>query len=112
MSNRSSGNCHNDETALAQRLLPQPCTPSNKIPFGAGRPNARASSVNATARFCSQSFSALYDAFYARQELTTAHILQALAQTVPLAKTLDVHIDRLRNWAEGRARNASVTRVA
>ena len=57
MSNRSSGNCHSRETALAHRLLPQPCTPSSKIPFGAGRPNARASLVNATARLFSQSLS-------------------------------------------------------
>ena len=54
--------------------------------------------------------SALYDAFYARIELTTAHVLAALAQTVPLAKTMDEQINRLRCWAEGRARNASVPR--
>ena len=52
--------------------------------------------------------SALYDAFYARIELTTEHILEALRQTVPLAKTMDEQINRLRSWAEGRARNASV----
>lgn len=51
--------------------------------------------------------SALYDAFSARSELTTKHILQALRQTVPLATTMDEHIDRLRRWSEGRARNAS-----
>jgi ATP-dependent 26S proteasome regulatory subunit len=51
--------------------------------------------------------SALYDAFYAKTELTTAHVLTALAQTVPLAKTMDEQIGRLRRWAEGRARNAS-----
>ncbi|PWU08437.1 MAG: ATPase [Verrucomicrobia bacterium] len=54
--------------------------------------------------------SALYDAFYARQELTTEHILTSLAQTVPLAKTMDQQISALRAWAEGRARNASVAR--
>jgi SpoVK/Ycf46/Vps4 family AAA+-type ATPase len=52
--------------------------------------------------------SALYDAFYARQELSTENIRTGLAQTVPLAKTMDKQIDDLRNWAEGRARNASV----
>ena len=51
--------------------------------------------------------SALYDAFYGHQEVTTEHILHALAQTVPLAKTMDEQISRLRAWAEGRARNAS-----
>lgn len=55
--------------------------------------------------------SALYDAFYEGKELTTDHILGALAQTVPLARTMDEQINRLRSWAEGRARNASVARV-
>jgi ATP-dependent 26S proteasome regulatory subunit len=54
--------------------------------------------------------SALYDAFYASQEITTESVLAALSQTVPLAKTMDEQINRLRNWAEGRARNASVPR--
>ncbi len=51
--------------------------------------------------------SALYDAFAERQELSTGHIREALGQTVPLARTLDERISRLRHWAEGRARNAS-----
>jgi len=54
--------------------------------------------------------SALYDAFYAKQEITTDSILTTLSQTVPLAKTMDEQINRLRSWAEGRARNASVPR--
>jgi len=37
-------------------------------------------------------------------------VLQALAETVPLARTMDEQISQLRNWAEGRARNASVAR--
>jgi SpoVK/Ycf46/Vps4 family AAA+-type ATPase len=56
--------------------------------------------------------SALYDAFYARQELTTEHLLVALTQTVPLAKTMAEQISALRAWADGRARNASVPRAA
>jgi hypothetical protein len=56
--------------------------------------------------------SALYDAFYDKGDITTASILAALAQTVPLAKTMDEQINRLRSWAEGRARNASVPREA
>ena len=52
--------------------------------------------------------SALYDAFYAGEELTTGHILESLTQTVPLAKTMDEQISRLRGWAEGRARHASL----
>jgi ATP-dependent 26S proteasome regulatory subunit len=54
--------------------------------------------------------SALYDAFHSHCEVTTEHILAALAQTVPLAKTMDEQISRLRHWAVGRARNASVPR--
>ncbi len=55
--------------------------------------------------------SALYDAFYARTEITANHIGEALSQTVPLAKTMDEHVTRLRAWADGRARNASPIRV-
>jgi SpoVK/Ycf46/Vps4 family AAA+-type ATPase len=51
--------------------------------------------------------SALYDAFYARHELTTPHILEALRETVPLARTMDEQINRFRAWAVGRARQAS-----
>lgn len=55
--------------------------------------------------------SALYDAFYAHGELNNAHVLTALSQTVPLAKTMDEQISRLRSWADGRARNASIPRL-
>ncbi|MGH7968498.1 MAG: AAA family ATPase, partial [Limisphaerales bacterium] len=55
--------------------------------------------------------SALYDAFYAKEELNTRHVLAALEQTIPLAKTMDQQISALRAWAEGRARNASVPRA-
>ncbi|HRZ35088.1 MAG TPA: AAA family ATPase [Candidatus Paceibacterota bacterium] len=54
--------------------------------------------------------SGLYDAFYTGNDLATEHVLEALRQTVPLAKTMDEQISRLRAWAEGRARNASVPR--
>ena len=54
--------------------------------------------------------SALYDAFYARQELATAHVLATLSQTVPLARTMAEKIAEQRNWAIGRARNASMDR--
>jgi len=55
--------------------------------------------------------SALYEAFYAHEELATCHVLSSLHQTVPLARTMDEQITRLRTWCEGRARNASVPRV-
>ncbi|HRZ56929.1 MAG TPA: ATPase, partial [Candidatus Paceibacterota bacterium] len=50
--------------------------------------------------------SALFDAFHARQQLETGHILAALEQSVPLARTMSEQMDRLRQWAVGRARNA------
>lgn len=53
--------------------------------------------------------SALYDAFYAKQELATGHIRAALEQTVPLAKTMAERIAAQRDWAKGRARNASLS---
>ena len=56
--------------------------------------------------------SGLYDAFYTQAELSTELVLEALRQTVPLSKTMDEQINRLRSWAEGRARNASVPRDA
>src|SRR5205814_9258880 len=55
--------------------------------------------------------SGLYDSFYARHELATQHILEALRQTVPLARTMDEQIGRLRSWAVGRARHASAVRA-
>jgi SpoVK/Ycf46/Vps4 family AAA+-type ATPase len=55
--------------------------------------------------------SALYDAFYAQHDLTMDDILQAMRQTVPLSRTMDEHLNRLRSWAEGRARPASAPRV-
>jgi hypothetical protein len=51
--------------------------------------------------------SGLYDAFASGEKLATQHVLAALREAVPLARTMDEHIERLRNWANGRARNAS-----
>lgn len=55
--------------------------------------------------------SALYDAFYEKQDLATEHVLAGLRQTVPLAKTMAEKVNAQRNWAVGRARNASVARI-
>lgn len=55
--------------------------------------------------------SALFDAFSTGGDIGTGHILEALAETVPLAKTMDEQINRLRSWADGRARSASVPRL-
>jgi ATP-dependent 26S proteasome regulatory subunit len=53
--------------------------------------------------------SALFDVFAEKKELTHASILEALSQTVPLAKMMDHQVTRLRQWATNRARNASST---
>ena len=52
--------------------------------------------------------SALYDAFYDKEQVTTNHVLNSLTETVPLARTMEEQISGLRRWAEGRARNASI----
>ena len=54
--------------------------------------------------------SALFDAFYKKVELSTEHVVNELRQTVPLSKTMSEQLLRLRSWADGRARNASVPR--
>ena len=41
--------------------------------------------------------SALYDAFYTRQELATTHVFASLSQTVPLAKTMAEKVTEQRN---------------
>ncbi|HZI32035.1 MAG TPA: AAA family ATPase, partial [Candidatus Binatia bacterium] len=56
--------------------------------------------------------SALYDAFYEKEELTTGHVVTSLKQTVPLAKTMAEKVASQRRWAAGRARNASVFQPA
>ncbi len=55
--------------------------------------------------------SGLYDAYATGEDLSTEHIVLGLSQTVPLARTMDEQISRLRSWTEGRARNASVPRA-
>ena len=51
--------------------------------------------------------SGLYEAFSTGVDLTTDHVLAAIQETVPLARTMDEQVRRLRHWAEGRARRAS-----
>ncbi len=51
--------------------------------------------------------SALYEGFSRGEELNTGHVLLALRETVPLARTMAEHLQRLRDWATGRARPAS-----
>jgi AAA+ superfamily predicted ATPase len=51
--------------------------------------------------------SGLYDAFSGQRELDQATLCNALAETVPLSKTMHEDLSRLRGWAAGRARPAS-----
>ena len=46
--------------------------------------------------------SALYDAFSAKQDLTTERILAALKNSPPLSVTMAERIAALRDWAQGR----------
>jgi SpoVK/Ycf46/Vps4 family AAA+-type ATPase len=56
--------------------------------------------------------SALFDAFSEQIDLQTEHIKASLAETVPLSKTMSEEINRLKSWANGRARAASGTPVS
>lgn len=52
--------------------------------------------------------SAMYDAFYAREDFGPPQLLTALKETVPLSRTMRESIRATRAWASGRARNASL----
>ena len=56
--------------------------------------------------------SAMFDAFYEKQELTTDRLRESLQQTVPLSKTMKEDIDELRKWAASRARPATSPEAA
>jgi SpoVK/Ycf46/Vps4 family AAA+-type ATPase len=53
----------------------------------------------------------LFDAFSARAPLTTEILARCAKDAVPLSRTMKESIDRLREWADGRARRASTGRV-
>lgn len=50
---------------------------------------------------------ALFDSFSRQAQLDNDAIMASLAETVPLSKTMNEELNRLRNWAVGRARPAS-----
>jgi ATP-dependent 26S proteasome regulatory subunit len=52
---------------------------------------------------------AMYAAFSEDREFITPDLLIAAANTVPLSKTAQKSVDDLRKWAQGRAKNASIT---
>lgn len=72
---------------------------------------ARASEGFSGAEIEEAIISALFDAFSGQVELSTELIHQSLTETVPLSKTMNEEMGRLRNWATGRARPASVRQV-
>ncbi len=51
--------------------------------------------------------SAMYEVFPQDRDITTAAIMKAMKQTVPLSVTMKENIDELRQWAHHRARMAS-----
>ncbi len=53
--------------------------------------------------------SALFDSFSRQVPLDTQTVREGLAETVPLSKTMNEELSRLRTWAAGRARPASGT---
>jgi SpoVK/Ycf46/Vps4 family AAA+-type ATPase len=56
---------------------------------------------------------AMYAAFaYGARPINDADLLAAAAVTVPLARTAAEKIDKLRQWAKGRARPASAATAA
>ena len=56
--------------------------------------------------------SALFDTFYAKEELRTEGLVASLRETVPLSKTMSEEIERLRRWADGRARVATSPEIS
>jgi SpoVK/Ycf46/Vps4 family AAA+-type ATPase len=51
--------------------------------------------------------SGLFDAFSAGTELSTELVQTSLLETVPLSRTMSEELQRIRSWAQGRARPAS-----
>ena len=72
---------------------------------------ARASEGFSGAEIEEAVISALFDAFSGQVELSTELIQKTLAETVPLSKTMNEEMSRLRSWASGRARPASTRQV-
>ncbi|HUT58396.1 MAG TPA: hypothetical protein VNA25_11180 [Phycisphaerae bacterium] len=56
--------------------------------------------------------SAMFDAFYEKEPLTTERVLESLRKTVPLSRTMKEDVDELRKWAASRARPATSPEAA
>jgi AAA+ superfamily predicted ATPase len=53
----------------------------------------------------------LFNAFDKGQELSTQDMAQAIANTVPLSRTMASQVEALRQWSTGRARRASANKT-
>ena len=51
--------------------------------------------------------SALYDAFDSNTDLSNQALFREIRNTTPISKTMKEDVERIRNWAESRTRNAS-----
>ena len=51
--------------------------------------------------------STMFDVFYEKQEMTTERLLNTITSSVPLSETMSEDIDKLKKWADGRARAAT-----
>ena len=50
----------------------------------------------------------LYSAFYEDKELNTGHVFKALETTNPLSKSQEANLEKMKDWAEKNAVNASI----
>lgn len=56
--------------------------------------------------------STMFDMFYENKNMSTEGLLTSIEQTVPLSKTMSEDMDALREWAQGRARQATSAEAA
>ncbi|MDO8619718.1 MAG: AAA family ATPase, partial [Candidatus Daviesbacteria bacterium] len=52
--------------------------------------------------------SGMYDAFDANREVTTEDIVNAVKASIPLIRTMSEQVEKTRQWAQGKARPASL----
>jgi len=56
--------------------------------------------------------SALFDVFSEQKEMSSEDLIKSVRASVPLSKTMSENLERLRRWAEGRARLATSPEAA
>ena len=70
---------------------------------------SRASELHTGAEIEAAFVEALHRGFAEDREPTELDLGEGLIESAPLATTMSESIERLRHWAKGRARNASMT---